>query len=58
MKRIQTLETRDLAKSLKTGGCGECQTSCLPARPPAALPTSSAKTATAERTDHTEKAAA
>ena len=28
MKRIQTLETRDLAKSLKTGGCGECQTSC------------------------------
>lgn len=23
-----TLETRDLAKSLKTGGCGECQTSC------------------------------
>ena len=26
MKRIQTLETRDLAKSLKTGGCGECQT--------------------------------
>ena len=29
MKRIQTLETRDLAKSLKTGGCGECQTSCV-----------------------------
>lgn len=28
MKRIQTLETRDLGKSLKTGGCGECQTSC------------------------------
>ena len=28
MKRIQTLETRDLAKSLKTGGCGECQPSC------------------------------
>ena len=28
MKRIQTLQTRDLAKSLKTGGCGECQTSC------------------------------
>ena len=28
MKRIKTLETRDLAKSLKTGGCGECQTSC------------------------------
>ena len=27
MKRIQTLETRDLPKSLKTGGCGECQTS-------------------------------
>lgn len=28
MKRIQTLETRDLGESLKTGGCGECQTSC------------------------------
>ena len=28
MKRIQTLETRDLAKSLKTGGCSECQPSC------------------------------
>ena len=28
MKRIQTLETQDLAKSLHTGGCGECQTSC------------------------------
>ena len=28
MKRIQTLETRDLAKSLKTGGCGACKTSC------------------------------
>ena len=28
MKRIVTIETRDLARSLKTGGCGECQTSC------------------------------
>lgn len=28
MKRIVTLETRDLNKSVKTGGCGECQTSC------------------------------
>ncbi|MBO4990869.1 MAG: six-cysteine ranthipeptide SCIFF [Firmicutes bacterium] len=28
MKRIRTLETRDLAKSVKAGGCGECQTSC------------------------------
>ena len=53
MKRIQTLETRDLAKSLKTGGCGECQTSpaSLPARPPAALPTSSARIPIAENAD-------
>ena len=28
MKHIQTLNTRDMAKSLKNGGCGECQTSC------------------------------
>ena len=28
MKRIQTIETRDLKKSVKNGGCGECQTSC------------------------------
>ena len=28
MKHIQTLETRDMAKSLLHGGCGECQTSC------------------------------
>ena len=27
MKRIKTIETRDLKKSVKTGGCGECQTS-------------------------------
>ena len=27
MKRIKTLSTRDLSKTLKTGGCGECQTS-------------------------------
>lgn len=28
MKHIVTLNTRDLAKSLANGGCGECQTSC------------------------------
>ncbi len=28
MKRIVTLETRDLEKSVVSGGCGECQTSC------------------------------
>ena len=28
MKRIKTVETRDLQESLKDGGCGECQTSC------------------------------
>ena len=28
MKRIVTIETRDLIKSAKTGGCGECRTSC------------------------------
>ena len=28
MKRIQTINTRDLVKSVKNGGCGECQTSC------------------------------
>ena len=28
MERIKTLETRDLNKSVQTGGCGECQTSC------------------------------
>ncbi len=28
MKRIQTIQTRDLNDSIKTGGCGECQTSC------------------------------
>ena len=28
MKRIKTLETRDLKNSLINGGCGECQTSC------------------------------
>ncbi|MBQ8513712.1 MAG: six-cysteine ranthipeptide SCIFF, partial [Clostridia bacterium] len=27
MKRIRTLATRDLVKSVKNGGCGECQTS-------------------------------
>lgn len=28
MERIKTLNTRDLNKSVQTGGCGECQTSC------------------------------
>ena len=28
MKRIETIETRDLAMSAQNGGCGECQTSC------------------------------
>lgn len=28
MKRIVTIQTRDLTQSVKTGGCGECQTSC------------------------------
>ena len=28
MKRIVTVKTRDLKQSVKTGGCGECQTSC------------------------------
>ena len=28
MKRIITIETRDLKHSLIKGGCGECQTSC------------------------------
>ena len=26
MERIKTIATRDLTKSVKTGGCGECQT--------------------------------
>ena len=28
MARIKTIKTRDLCKSAKNGGCGECQTSC------------------------------
>ena len=28
MKRIQTLNSRNLKDSLQVGGCGECQTSC------------------------------
>ncbi|MGX8699167.1 MAG: six-cysteine ranthipeptide SCIFF [bacterium] len=28
MKRIETIETRDLSASVVSGGCGECQTSC------------------------------
>ena len=28
MKRIKTLNSRNLKESVKKGGCGECQTSC------------------------------
>ena len=28
MSRIKTIETKDIAKTVKNGGCGECQTSC------------------------------
>ena len=28
MNRIKTVETKDIAKTVATGGCGECQTSC------------------------------
>ena len=28
MKRIVTLDTKNLCKSAEKGGCGECQTSC------------------------------
>ena len=28
MSRIKTVETKDIAKTGKNGGCGECQTSC------------------------------
>ena len=28
MKRITTIKTKNLCKSAKNGGCGECQTSC------------------------------
>lgn len=28
MKHVLSLSTRNLKKSLKDGGCGECQTSC------------------------------
>ena len=28
MEHIKTLKTRNLVKSVKKGGCGECQTSC------------------------------
>jgi predicted ribosomally synthesized six-cysteine peptide SCIFF len=28
MKRIKTLNTRNLKDTMKKGGCGECQTSC------------------------------
>ena len=35
MERIKTIATRDLTKSVQTGGCGECQTSCQSACKPA-----------------------
>lgn len=41
MKRIQTLETRDLAKSLKTGGCGECRPPAVCCKTSCGLATSS-----------------
>ena len=28
MRRIKTIETKDIQKTVQTGGCGECQTSC------------------------------
>jgi len=28
MKRIKTVETKNISATTKTGGCGECQTSC------------------------------
>ena len=28
MSRIKTIETKDIQKTVATGGCGECQTSC------------------------------
>ena len=28
MSRIKTIETKDIQKTVVTGGCGECQTSC------------------------------
>ena len=28
MKRIKTIGGKDLQQTIKTGGCGECQTSC------------------------------
>ena len=28
MERIKTIATRDLTKSVKTGGCGECHQQC------------------------------
>ena len=28
MKRITTIETKDIKNTVKNGGCGECQTSC------------------------------
>ena len=45
MEHIRTLETRDLAGSVTTGGCGECQTSPPPpSNSPWAVPTSRCET--------------
>ena len=45
MEHIRTLETRDLAGSVTTGGCGECQTSCQSAcKPPGGGPTEGGRT--------------
>ena len=41
MNRIKTIETKDIEKTVKNGGCGECQTSCQSA----CKTTSSARTA-------------
>ena len=46
MERIKTIATRDLTKSVVTGGCGECQTSYQSAcKTSAASQTRSARTA-------------
>ena len=29
MSRIKTVATKDIAKTVNNGGCGECQTSCV-----------------------------
>ena len=39
MERIKTLETRDLNKSVQTGGCDECPTSSPDSNTQQTLPT-------------------